>query len=144
MPQTTLNSTEALARAHAALLKDLRRLKKSLSLPDPDNLQEAMDRLDVLSRRLEQHFRLEEENGYMDAVLARSPYLERTIAKLKDDHEQLLKTARQISEAASTGRRIDDIFRDQIIAFIEAVRDHEKRENILIEDAFNQDIGNED
>ncbi len=143
MKKLTLDSTAALARAHAALLNDLRKLKAFIASPNVDMIQ-LVDRLDMTVTRLAEHFRLEEENGYMDAIRTRSPHLEHAIDKLKEEHVQLLKTSKKLLEEAGSSSRIDDGLRKKFHDFIAAVRDHEERENVLVEDAFNLDIAAED
>jgi hypothetical protein len=43
-----------------------------------------------------------------------------------------------------TGRPLDEVFRDQVRSWVESVRRHERRENQLVQDAFNVDFDAED
>lgn len=143
MAELTLDAAAMLSRAHAALLKDLRKLKAFIASPNPE-IMDLLDRLDVTTTRMAEHFRLEEKDGYMESVRVRSPHLERAVDKLKCEHAELLITAKELLSDAQTAMRIDNGLRARVLDLIAAVRDHEERENILIEDVYNRETGLED
>jgi len=69
----TANSVaEALGRAHEALLADLRELEQAADPSSGEGLVGLRARLGEARVHLTEHFRFEEENGYMDAVRARA------------------------------------------------------------------------
>jgi uncharacterized protein YlxW (UPF0749 family) len=143
MNEIRLDSTTALSRAHAALLEDLAKLEAAAASATLD-ARVLFDRLDLTAKCLTEHFRLEEQNGYMETVRTRSPHLGREIDRLKEEHRQLLDSVKQLHERARDSQRVDDAFRKQLGDLIEGVRNHETRENLLIEDAFNRDTPAED
>jgi hypothetical protein len=98
----------------------------------------------MLRQQLSNHFRLEEENGYMAWVLEREPHLERTVEHLHDEHRSLADTLDRLIREASTKNTLDESLREQARAWLEQVRQHEARENRLVQDFFNLDIDAED
>jgi hypothetical protein len=101
-------------------------------------------RLDATHRHIMEHFRFEEQNGYMDTVRKREPRLERSIEHLAEEHWQLAQSLNALIEQARSATSCDQAFRDQVRTWVEQVRQHEVRENELVQDAFNLDIGAED
>jgi len=134
---------EALAKAHVALLKDLRELDEVSRLPSPGSPAEVTKRLAATQEHITAHFRFEEQNGYLDVVRKREPQMERTIEALHDEHRQLLLSLNVLlEEARATGGT--ESFRERVRAWVRRVRQHESRENSLVQDAFTTDIGPED
>jgi len=135
---------ESLGRAHVALLSDFRELEKAVGPSSREGLAELRARLDAVQAHITQHFRFEEQNGYMDAVRKRKPRLERTIQQLAEEHEQLRQSLDGLIGQARAARSLSDTLREKVPEWIEHVRRHEIHENDLIQDAFNLDIGAED
>jgi hemerythrin-like domain-containing protein len=145
MERTTQNSVaEALSRAHAALLQDLRTLEEAVRPSSGEGLPELRARLGATHTHIAEHFRFEEQNGYMDAVRKREPRLERTVQQLAEEHRQLTQSLDALIGEARTAANLDDSFRERVVAWVEEVRQHEIRENDLVQDVFNLDIGAED
>ena len=134
-----LTLTDDMHRVHAALRQDVERLPAVLAAP-----AEARRFLAELRDHLGQHFRGEEEDGYMAAVLKQRPQDERAVQKLLAEHAPLMKELDALVRQAETAVRIDEGFRARISAWAEMLRRHEAEENVLVEDAFNQDIGQKD
>lgn len=143
MNEPRLDSTEELGRAHKALLQDLTELEAAVGSPSPD-AKALVNRLDLTSKCLAQHFWLEEQNGYMETARARLPNLGPVIDKLKDEHARLILGVKELLATARGGANADSGFPTKVREFIEQVRGHETRENLLIEDAFNRDTGAKD
>jgi hemerythrin-like domain-containing protein len=135
---------ETLTRAHDALLKDLQQLEKETGAPSGPNAAKMSTRLDQVRTHITQHFRFEEQDGYMDAVVQRAPHQERTIEQLREEHRQLANSLEALREEALATQSLDDPFREKVRAWVAQVRDHGTRENRLIQEAFNLDIGAED
>ena len=135
---------EALSRAHAALLNDLRKLEEAERPASKTGLPALRARLDGTRAHIVEHFRFEEQNGYMDTVRTHEPRLERVIDELAEDHCRLLDSLdaliRETAMAASTNETITA----KVTEWIGEVRRHEAQENRLVQDAFNMDIGPED
>jgi predicted PilT family ATPase len=144
MGTTETSVAETLTRAHEALLEDLRKLAEAVRPASTEGLAELRARLDATRGHIAEHFRFEEQNGYMDAVRKREPRLERTIQQLADEHRELLQSLDAVIEEARAAPGLDGTLREEVRQWGEAVRRHEVRENDLVQDAFNLDIGAED
>jgi hypothetical protein len=138
------SAAEALTRAHLALRKDLGLLEEAARPASGEGTTELRARLGATRTHVVEHFRFEEENGYLDAVRQREPRLERAVQQLADDHRRLARSLDALVEEARAAARLDDTFRGKVRAWMEQLRQHEVRENDLIQDAFNTDIGAED
>jgi hypothetical protein len=97
-----------------------------------------------MRKELTDHFRLEEENGYMTAVLEREPHLKRTVEHLRDEHRQLADTLDRLIDEASMKDKLNDGLREHTRAWLARVHQHEARENRLVQDVFNLEIDAED
>ena len=144
MERTKNSVAEALGQAHAALLVDLRELEQATRLFSGEDLEELRTRLGEARAHLTEHFRFEEQNGYMDAVRKREPRLERAVQQLAEEHGQLQQALAALIRDAGAETSLGDTLRAEIRAWIERVRQHEVRENDLVQDAFDLDIGAED
>jgi hypothetical protein len=135
---------EALGRAHAALLKDLRQLQEAARSGSGESLTEFRVRLDATHTHLTEHFRFEEQNGYLDAVRKREPRLERMVQQLAEEHRELAQDLDALRAEARAATSLEDRFPDKVRHWVERVRQHELRENDLVQDAFNLDLSAED
>jgi hypothetical protein len=126
-------------RAHAALHEDLQAIKQALSTP-----AEARRQLFALRAHVLDHFRQEEQGGYMAPVLAAQPQQERVVRRLLAEHHRLAIALEELVREAAEAAAIDDGFRARVCAWAEDLRRHEADENVLVEDAFNRDVGSED
>jgi predicted nucleic acid-binding Zn-ribbon protein len=135
---------EALSRAHAALLEDLRKLEEAADPSSSTDLAEMRARLGATQAHITEHFRFEEENGYLEALQKREPRLEPTIQQLAEEHRQLAQSLEALVGEARSATSLGNTFREKTRQWIKRVRQHEHRENDLVQDAFNLDIGAED
>jgi hemerythrin-like domain-containing protein len=133
-----------LREAHTALLHDLAEMKDAVFAAAEEDRAEIKARLDQTRTHIAEHFRFEEDNGYMDVVLQREPHQARTIEGLRDEHRRLAEQLEAIVEHVAAGRRLDKAFREAVLAWLKAVRHHEAHESRLVQDAFNIDFGWED
>lgn len=133
-----------LAQAHEALMRDLRHLEtaaRNSALPAP----ELRQTLTVVQEHVREHFRLEEENGYMTAVQSRQPQRERELEKLRTEHRALARSLADIIGAyCCSGGTATESLRARIRSWIKDMKHHEEHENHLVQDAFNLDIWAED
>src|SRR5437868_1441224 len=79
MPRLRATFGDALLRAHRALLKDLTKLREAAQGASTERPADLVAHLDLVRADIQEHFRFEEQNGYMASVLALQPHLERTI-----------------------------------------------------------------
>lgn len=136
---------EELERAHTALMEDLQRLDRAAGAAGPpcNGAGELRSRLDATCTHITEHFRFEEQNGYMEVVSKREPRLQHVIDELAGEHRRLAATLAGLIERARVGS-LDDTFRGEVRAWVKDVRQHEIREDELIQDAFNLDLGTKD
>jgi hemerythrin-like domain-containing protein len=142
--KTNLLDVEALGRAHTDLLDDLRRLEGADRPASGAGPSELESRLAATQAHITEHFRFEEEGGYMDALRKDQPHLERAILQLAAEHRELAQAVAALLEQARAVRDLDGKVRDAVREWIARVRRHETRENQLVQDAFNRDIGSDD
>lgn len=142
--KTEASVAETLARAHAALLEDLKKLEEAVSPASKKTVGEINARLAATRAHIVEHFRFEERNGYMDIVRNREPRLEHAIEQLGGEHRQLLQSLDAVIEKTKTASKLDDALREEVARWLHGVRDHEMRENDLVQDAFIQDLAAED
>lgn len=133
-----------LQQAHAALLEDLQRLEESLHGSPPDDPQPLRTRLGATQTHLLDHFRFEEQDGYMDAFRKQQPRLEHAIGQLAEEHGQLRQALEELIAQAGAASCLDDSLREGVRAWVRRVRQHEARETGLVQEAVNRDIGTKD
>jgi iron-sulfur cluster repair protein YtfE (RIC family) len=144
METTTSSVREALSRAHGALLKDLSQLENAVLPASGEGLAELRARLDATHKHITEHFRFEEQNGYMAFVREKEPRLERKIQHLGEEHHQLTQALETLIRGVRSATSLGTALREDVRRWIEHVREHETRENVLVLDAFNEDISAED
>ena len=144
MTNAETSIAEGLARAHIALLRDLQELDEAGRPASMQNLAALRAHLEATRAHLVEHFRFEEVDGYMTAVRTREPRLERTVDELANEHGQLLSSLDALLAETATDLGLDQAMRAKVSQWINRVRQHEARENHLIQDIFNLDIGSED
>src|SRR5579871_6847941 len=134
---------EALRHAHSALLADLTQLEETArGAPDAPTILLAP--LTATRGHLASHFRLEEKGGYMDAVRDREPRMQHAVSQLGIEHGQLMQSLNGLVTRASRAAGADETLCEDVLQWLDRIRNHEHRENELIQEAFNTDLGGED
>lgn len=99
-----------------------------------------------LCRQIFEHFR-HEEAGYLEEVKRRAPWLVDSAEALQGQHRQLRQTLASIL-AQLDRPRLTDVERMAVSAefdnFVLQFQSHEDRENQLLQEAFDRDVGNKD
>jgi len=144
MKPRVISLPEALSREHQALLKHLHGLEQAVATPSREEPARMIPRLETLREHLTQHFRFEEENGYMDVVRRREPHREREINQLQEEHRELAQTLAALLAEAGKARHLHDTFAEKVRAWVKRIRHHESHENDLVLDTFNRDTSAED
>lgn len=116
----------------------------------PANCRHLVERLSQLRDQLALHFALEEAYGYFDDPVEVAPRLSYAAETLRNEHRRLYTDLTHIvdrgerllhsEQLATLALWIGPAFLD----FDEALRDHEARENDLIYEAYDTDIGTGD
>jgi hypothetical protein len=86
MESKEISTAEALRRAHEALGRDLQALEATFARDSAENLALIKIRLKATQTHLLEHFRFEEQNGYMEKIRKREPRLEHAIEQLASEH----------------------------------------------------------
>lgn len=144
MTTTAPSMAETLGKAHMAFLEDMRKLEDAARSTNAGSLGELQSHLAATQLHLKEHFRFEEENGYLDTVRKREPRLERSIEHLAEEHRDLSRSLDALVMKASTCTSLEEEMRGCVREWIKRVKNHEIRENELVQDAFNLDLGAED
>ena len=135
---------EAMSRAHVALLEDLRALEGASRQESGEGLTGLRDRLAATLNHVAAHFRFEEENGYMDVVRTREPRLEHAVQQLGEEHRQLKQSLEALLGEARTATVLAPALGEKVRGWLGQIRRHEARENEVVQNAFNMDLGAED
>ena len=141
-PETPI--AKAINRAHTALLRDLKALEVIARRASTSGPEALRARLEAMRAHIIEHFRFEEEDGYMDAVRRLEPRLERAIEQLAEEHRQLLDSLDALRTEIATLPSANEAVATKVSAWVQKLQKHEARENHLMQDAFGLDIGTTD
>ena len=133
-----------LCQEHASLLERLSGLENTIESARGEKVAEH---LRAIQDHLERHFQFEERGGYMKHVLDQAPQLHQQTQDLLAEHGQLRRQVGELVAVASTlphDRPLPDAFRHQVRQLLQTVRQHEARENRLVQETVNQDVGVDD
>lgn len=107
-------------------------------------VEAARDRLATLREHLARHFAQEEQGGYLEESLTRMPRLSRAVRDVLAEHPSLLAeldgllqrlAARDIAaEAWRQAGRDFEAFASRLLA-------HERNENAVVQEGYNEDLG---
>lgn len=132
--------------AHRTLRNRLASIEEALE-KRVTSISEVSDQLAQLADQLIKHFAGEEEGGYFVEALRDAPRLVSRANRLMLQHPKMTAEARQLAGVADS-----DITpglwwqqtHEQFVAFKEELLKHEKKEDHLIQEALNRDIGSND
>lgn len=127
--------------AHAALRADLHDLEMIANPATPQGIDKLRVRLGEVRAHVLQHFSSEEDGGWFDHIKRDQPRLAKAVQALVDEHIRLREALETIDLACRTASSIDESIRERVKAFVATMRQHESREDDLIQEAYNRDIG---
>jgi len=139
--KTLATIAEALQHAHTRLQADLRKLEDEAAPTSPATLTQLRSHLQLTRVHVADHFQFEEQDGYMDTLRKREPRLERTIAGLAEEHEEMMQSLDALIDSSRKSNCQLKAIRERVREWIEHVRTHERKENELVQDAFDFDVG---
>ena len=112
--------------------------------PDAAGIAAAREALAVLRGHLADHFSQEERGGFLEESIARMPRLSRAVQAVIDEHPRLLAALDRLCDllagpvvAAADWRRAGQEF-DAFAALLLA---HERHENAVVQEGYNEDLG---
>lgn len=115
--------------------------------PLVDDLGAWATLLSEFREQLAFHFALEESVGYFDDAVVESPHLSRRAELLRDEHARLYASACELAKTADSlllhpSREGNlGILRRDARKLLQALQDHERVENDLIQASANVDLG---
>jgi predicted nuclease with TOPRIM domain len=132
-------------RLHA-LLGETRLVAEQLPVLH-DDVSRFCDLINELRDQIAMHFALEEAYGYFDDAVCEAPRLSERAGELRAEHGELFVTLCDLVDDAERLRynhnrkRLRRMVSCRFVDFHQQLQDHESRENELIFDAFDDDIG---
>jgi hemerythrin-like domain-containing protein len=119
--------------------------------PDGDTFARKLHTIHFISLSLRRHLdhmlALEERDGYMDAVVNLNPSLARRVEALRGEHEQFRKASQQVvhglEAVAPTDQATFHSVCAEVLAFLQRLEDHTRKEVALVQEAFERDQGGE-
>lgn len=118
-----------------------------LVMPPGRQLPILISLVEALRDQIAMHFALEEAYGYFDDAIEAAPQLSSPAESLRGEHIALYEQIRDLADRADDLRRTpapDVAFQEisvRIKAFCDQLCEHEQRENELILEAFDRDVG---
>jgi len=144
---TEANQTVVDERAQKEVAVDHQFLKMGLSWLASAREEGAIaSMLDDLDEYLKHHFDAEErEGGFFDAVLEKAPRHASHVEELKAEHGHMLEQISAIRASIEAPyKEASEALLEKVADFVRTMRDHEKREASLLQDAFGRDVGTGD
>ena len=134
----------AIREKHIALIHTIDELKASIQAPETS--AQTLQRLsETLRDRISDRFTEEQEHALFQHLLQSAPRLQREIEALEGDHEELrLQLEALLRLFDATGEVDRSRFADQFSAFLQHFSDHERREDDLIQEVYDDDLGSSD
>jgi len=140
-------SYEDFRREHAELAETISSIQRDLS-NSRSTKNDVGDRTgQLVEKMLEAHFAHEEAGGYMADVVSRAPHLQPTVRRLELQHPMLLEKATKLNMLARSGVESPPWWRElrnEFDSLRQELLDHERQENMLVQEAFTIDIGTKD
>ena len=137
---------QKLLEDHQALKDLLARIERALQKRDLP-IPEVGKLLGELGDRLVKHFELEEQGGYFAEALLQAPRLVARANELLAQHPKMCTQADKLLELAGAEENAEGWWqktRERFLAFKEEVMRHESKEDGLLQEAYQQDIGAND
>ncbi len=115
-----------------------------LGCPGDPSIAAARDRLTALRDYLAHHFAQEEEGGYLEESLARMPRLSGAVREVLAEHPELLGELDGLLERLSARDSGGEAWRQagrDFEAFASHLLAHERNENAVLQEGYNEDLG---
>lgn len=111
-------------------------------------IQETQASLRRFDEHLVKHFALEEQDGYLEAVVERRPTLALEVDRLRRQHSELSRVLGSIRRDLEPITDVDTLLIEdsciRIQTMLRFIADHESRENLIIISVFTSDLGTKD
>lgn len=97
-----------------------------------------------LQRHVQEHFDEEEEGGFFHEVVTQAPRMTDRAENLKSEHVDLAGTVTELVTMANDAEELSRTLDAKFHEFSKALMHHESKENDLLLDAYELDIGPSD
>lgn len=128
---------------HAAITAVRCLLEKGAGSPDAC-IDELVAALNALRAHLADHFAKEERGGFLEESVARMPRLSKAVAVIMADHPRLLAEIDALIESIPTTSMPPEAWRscgDGFSRFAGHLVSHERNENAVVQEGYNEDLG---
>lgn len=107
-------------------------------------VEAARDRLATLREHVARHFAQEEQGGYLEESLTRMPRLSRAVRDVLAEHPSLLAELDGLLERLAARDIAAEAWRQagrDFEAFASRLLAHERNENAVVQEGYNEDLG---
>lgn len=137
---------------HRELFQQLSALRAMLAAESPpgcERLREIVQAVAALRGHLADHFRAEESGGFIEEAVARMPRLGSAATEVLGQHRDLLADLdRMVDRFADVGEApCTEAWRgmhEAFDAFMRRMQAHERAENAVVQQGYNEDLGLDD
>lgn len=142
-PSPDVETVEMIRQQHETLKELLGRIEVALQQRRL-SIAEVGDLLGQLGDQLVRHFALEESSGYLGEAMLHSPELVGRANALLAQHPKMTRKAQKLlSESLDSpaAERWWDLTSQRLADFLAELREHERNENCLLQEAYTLDVG---
>jgi len=136
---------QSLGAEHAILGQLVQRVTEIVEQPPTDvDLLVLLSTLEDLAAHCGKHMALEEQDGYLSNVVQRMPNSSHTVEAVLAEHDTLRNELADVIKALRAGSDAIDEIVARVRHWTVAMENHETRENQLVQEAFDSDLGGGD
>lgn len=126
------------------LMQSVRASLAGATCPTPADCNALIDSMRRLRAHLHEHFAQEEAGGFLEESVARMPRLWPSVKLILAEHPGLLEELDAAIAGLAAASPSPTSWRAAAAAFdrfAEHMRDHERRENAVVQDGYNENLG---
>ncbi|OGQ30880.1 MAG: hypothetical protein A3I75_06220 [Deltaproteobacteria bacterium RIFCSPLOWO2_02_FULL_50_16] len=113
--------------------------------PNEDQIKDIARLISSLRENLIRHFKVEEDYGLLQELAFEAPHIKCNVKDLCDEHRDMVDGINQICRCFQevVGGEVSMVSkcRDDFVDFVTRLQNHENRENDLILEVYNYDMG---
>lgn len=135
-----MSTVERMHDEHYGIRSMIEQLQGAMDRPSGDRASDFVEVLQQFIRVLNEHFDFEENDGLFDDLRQQSPTLDRKFAQLVHQHEAMRASFSHALVLADEGKSVAEVT-PLLREAIAALREHERVETGLIQEAMITEIG---
>jgi hypothetical protein len=136
---SALNSNDA--SHYLELLDSLRALQNAIEPGKDPTVDEFFALLASIRGRIAERFRAEEESHCFEDLSDDQPRLSRAVENLLAEHQKLIAAIDQAIDTVRRSHHVSAVVRFDLLRWISQVLGHETREDLLLQEAYNEEPG---